>query len=45
MGFQAEFASYEPLRRIRVAEAVKNLETRFKVRSRASEQQAISDRI
>ncbi len=45
MGFQAEFASYEPLRRLRDSEAVKNLETRFKVRSMASEQQAISDRI
>lgn len=26
MGFQAEFASYEPLRRLRDSEAVKNLE-------------------
>ncbi len=31
MGFQAEFASYEPLRRLRDSEAVKNLETRFKL--------------
>ncbi|KAA6341240.1 hypothetical protein EZS27_010955 [termite gut metagenome] len=32
MGFEGEFASYEPLRRLRDSEKVRALETRFKIR-------------
>ncbi|ADL12439.1 DNA double-strand break repair nuclease NurA [Acetohalobium arabaticum] len=38
MGFENEFASYEPLRRIMSSEKVKNLQNRFKRRQRENEE-------